>query len=87
MTNYRFSIAWPRIQPNGRGEPNQEGIDYYHRLLDLLEAANIEPMVTLYHWDLPQALEEYGGWLNDSTADLFEKYADICYREYGPRVG
>ena len=87
MTHYRFSIAWPRIFPNGAGTtPNQDGINYYHRVIDLLLEARIQPMVTLYHWDLPQALEDYGGWLNETTSDLFAEYARVCFREYGNKV-
>ena len=87
MTHYRFSIAWPRIFPSGSGTiPNQEGIDYYHKVLDLLIEANIQPMVTLYHWDLPQALQDYGGWQNETTSDLFKEYADICFKEFGNKV-
>ncbi len=64
LTSYRFSIAWPRIQPLGSGQPNPKGIDFYSRLVDTLLAAKIRPFVTLYHWDLPQALEDTGGWPN-----------------------
>lgn len=87
VTHYRFSIAWTRILPNGTGAINQEGIDHYNQLINMLLAANIQPMVTLYHWDLPQRIqEEYGGWPNRTTAVLFEEYADICFREFGDRV-
>lgn len=83
---YRFSIAWPRVQPSGEGEPNPEGIAFYHRLLDAMECRGIEPFATLYHWDLPQALEDRGGWAERSTALAFARYAEICYREFGPRI-
>ncbi|KAL4223206.1 hypothetical protein ACF0H5_016678 [Mactra antiquata] len=86
VSSYRFSISWSRIFPSGYGTPNQEGIDYYNRLIDALLEANIEPMVTLYHWDLPQALQDYDGWLNETTADLFADYADLCFREFGDKV-
>ena len=69
---YRFSIAWPRIFPEGTGEPNAKGIDFYRRLVDALLEAGIEPFATLYHWDLPQALQDrYGGWQSAETAKAF----------------
>jgi len=84
---YRFSIAWPRIQPTGRGAANAEGLDFYDRLVDGLLAADIEPWVTLYHWDLPQALQDAGGgWAHRSTADAFAEYTDIVTRRLGDRV-
>ncbi|XP_046643173.1 cytosolic beta-glucosidase-like [Daphnia pulicaria] len=86
VSHYRFSISWARVLPNGIGEVNQPGVDYYKRLIAALKAANIEPMVTLYHWDLPQALEDMGGWLNPSIADWFEEYARLCYTEFGNDV-
>ncbi|HEV2375476.1 MAG TPA: GH1 family beta-glucosidase [Streptosporangiaceae bacterium] len=72
---YRFSIAWPRIQPDGTGQVNQRGIDHYRRLVDLLRGRGIAPVATLYHWDLPQPLEDRGGWPERSTADRFAEYA------------
>lgn len=72
--------------PTGTGPVNQKGIDYYNKLIDLLLAANIVPMVTLYHWDLPQKIEDHGGWTNRTTAELFEQYVDVCFREFGDRV-
>ncbi len=72
---YRFSIAWPRIFPTGMGRPNPAGIDFYRRLVDALRAAGIEPYVTLYHWDLPQALQDQGGWANRDTVHRFGEYA------------
>ncbi|KAL3857520.1 hypothetical protein ACJMK2_012180 [Sinanodonta woodiana] len=86
VTNYRFSIAWSRLFPEGSGRINSEGVQYYHKLIDLLMKVNIEPMVTLYHWDLPQAIENMGGWLNESTADRFAEYANFTFQEYGNKV-
>jgi beta-glucosidase len=83
---FRFSIAWPRILPEGRGRPNPAGLDFYDRLVDELLAAGIEPFVTLYHWDLPQALEEQGGWPSRSTAEAFADYVDVVSARLGDRV-
>jgi beta-glucosidase len=83
---YRFSIAWSRIQPTGRGSANAAGIDFYSRLVDGLLARGIEPVATLYHWDLPQALEDEGGWLSRSTAEAFGEYARIVGSALGDRV-
>jgi beta-glucosidase len=83
---YRFSIAWPRIFPTGRGKVNQAGLDFYSRLVDALLAANIEPFVTLYHWDLPQALQDQGGWPARSVVEAFAEYAQLVSRSLGDRV-
>jgi beta-glucosidase len=86
LTAYRFSLAWPRIQPDGSGAFNQGGFDFYHRLLDELDKHGIEPIVTLYHWDLPQALEDAGGWPERATADRFAAYARRTAEEFKDRV-
>lgn len=86
LQSYRFSISWPRLLPNGRGEVNEAGIKFYSDLIDALLAHNIVPMITLYHWDLPQALQDEGGWEARSTAKAFEEYARLCYSRYGDRV-
>jgi len=83
---YRFSIAWPRVLPTGRGQVNQAGLDFYSRLVDGLLEADIIPYITLYHWDLPQALQDEGGWHNRNTVDAFVEYADIVSRHLGDRV-
>lgn len=83
---YRFSIAWPRILPQGRGEINQAGLDFYSRLVDGLLEADIAPFVTLYHWDLPQAIQEQGGWPARDSVDAFVEYADVVSRVLGDRV-
>ncbi len=83
---YRFSVSWSRVQPEGRGEPNQRGLDYYARLVDALSEAGIEPWLELFHWDLPQKLENEGGWRNRETALRFEEYASIMYRHIGDKV-
>ncbi|GAA4815989.1 GH1 family beta-glucosidase [Nocardioides caeni] len=83
---YRFSIAWPRIQPTGRGPANAAGLDFYDRLVDGLLEAGIRPMATLFHWDLPQSLEDDGGWLNRDTIERFAEYATIVGERLGDRV-
>ena len=84
---YRFSIAWPRLFPTGRGAREQRGFDHYDRLIDALLERGIEPVVTLYHWDLPQALEDEGGWRSRATVEAFAEYAGACFDAYGDRVG
>jgi len=86
LKSYRFSISWPRILPAGRGKVNQKGIDFYSKLVDKLLEADITPFVTLYHWDLPQALEDEGGWAVRSTAEAFADYANVVSRALGDRV-
>ncbi|KAA9005368.1 beta-glucosidase [Paenibacillus spiritus] len=83
---YRFSVAWPRIYPNGRGEVNAEGLAFYDAFIDELVAAGIEPVCTLYHWDLPQALQDEGGWENRDTIAAFADYAETLFRRYGDRI-
>ena len=83
---YRFSIAWPRILPAGRGRVNQAGIDFYSQLVDAFLEADVEPYVTLYHWDLPQALQDEGGWPARMSVDAFIEYADVVSRALGDRV-
>lgn len=83
---YRFSIAWTRIFPEGVGEINRKGLDFYNRLVDKLLAYGIEPFVTLYHWDLPQALQDKGGWPSRDTAYAFARYAETVANELGDRV-
>ncbi len=81
VRGYRFSVAWPRIQPEGSGPTNQKGFDFYKRLVEGLWERGIVPMLTLYHWDLPQALEDRGGWTSRETSERFAEYAGILYRE------
>ncbi len=83
---YRFSVAWPRVVPAGRGAVDSRGLDFYSRLVDGLLENGIEPFVTLYHWDLPQPLQDEGGWANRSTAEAFGPYADAVSRRLGDRV-
>ncbi len=86
LASYRFSVAWPRIQPDGTGPVNLKGLDFYDRLTDELLGQGIDPVVTLYHWDLPQTLEDRGGWANRETAEAFAEYAQIVHARLGDRV-
>ncbi|MDG4811201.1 GH1 family beta-glucosidase [Micromonospora sp. WMMD1120] len=86
LRSYRFSISWPRIQPDGTGAPNQRGLDFYRRLVDGLHERGISPMATLFHWDLPQALQDAEGWESRDTAYRFADYADAVFRALGDRV-
>jgi beta-glucosidase len=86
LTAYRFSISWSRVLPEGRGRVNRRGLDFYRRLVDALRESGIRPFVTLFHWDLPAALEDRGGWLNPEIADWFGDYARVVYRALGSAV-
>jgi beta-glucosidase len=87
LTAYRFSVSWSRVLPEGRGKVNKAGLGFYERLVDALLAAGIRPMATLYHWDLPAALDDRGGWLNPDVADWFADYASVMYRALDDRIG
>ncbi len=86
LQTYRFSVSWPRVQAFGAGEPNEAGISFYSRLVDELLRAGIKPCLTLYHWDLPQALQDRGGWADRDTAQRFAEYAEIVFARLGDRV-
>ncbi|MGA2976888.1 MAG: GH1 family beta-glucosidase [Spirochaetia bacterium] len=86
LTAYRFSVAWPRVIPRGSGKVERKGLDFYEKLVDALLAARIEPALTLYHWDLPQALQDNGGWTNRDTASWFAEYAACLFTYLGDRV-
>jgi len=83
---FRFSISWPRILPNGSGEINQAGIDFYNRVINYCLEQGVEPWLTIYHWDLPQALEAKGGWTNREIVDWFANFATVCAQNFGDRV-
>jgi len=86
IRHYRLSLAWPRILPDGDGAVNQRGVDFYHRLFDAMAKHDITPWVTMYHWDMPQVLEDRGGWRVRGSVDAFARYADTIVRAYGDRV-
>lgn len=86
VTDYRFSVAWPRVRPTGSGPANERGLDFYRRLVDELLNAGIRPVATLYHWDLPQELENAGGWANRDTAERFAEYVGIVAGALGERI-
>ncbi len=86
IKDFRFSISWPRIYPEGFGSINRKGLDFYDRLINHSLEMGIEPWITLYHWDLPQALENKGGWTNRSIIHWFSKYVETCVKKYGDRV-
>jgi beta-glucosidase len=87
LSAFRFSVAWPRVQPTGRGEINQAGLDFYRAIVDGLRQREITPAITLYHWDLPQTLEDEGGWANRDTAERFAEYARIVAEAIGDAGG
>ncbi len=86
IPNFRFSISWSRIFPNGTGQINQQGIDFYNRVIDLCLELNIEPWITLYHWDLPEKLQEKGGWTNRDIINWFSEFVTCCVKHFGDRV-
>jgi beta-glucosidase len=87
LKTYRFSVSWPRVLPQGRGAVNEKGLDFYDRLVDELLSAGIQPTVNLFHWELPQALQDEGGWPNRDTADCFAEYARAVFDRLSDRVG
>jgi beta-glucosidase len=86
LNAYRFSISWARLLPGGIGQVNSKGLDFYHRLVDLLLEAGVQPVATLYHWDLPQKLQDLGGWGNRLSTDWFCEYAQLAFDKLGDRV-
>ncbi|SDK02700.1 GH1 family beta-glucosidase [Sediminibacillus albus] len=83
---YRFSVSWPRIFPEGTGKVNKEGLAFYHRMVDKLLENGIEPMCTLYHWDLPQVLQDKGGWDNRETVEAFVAYSELIFKEFSGKI-
>jgi len=87
VNTYQFSLSWARIFPSGhRGRRSENGPLYYDKLINALIESGIQPVVTLYHWDLPQTLQDYGGWTNASIVEAFKDYADFCFSRFGDRV-
>jgi len=86
MKAFRFSTAWSRVLPNGTGQVNQKGIDFYHRVIDQCLDNNIQPWLTLYHWDIPQILQDKGGWMNRDVIEWFSEYTDLITKSYGDKV-
>lgn len=86
VNSYRFSIAWPRVLPEGKGQINQKGLDFYKALISELQKYDIKPMATIYHWDLPQVLQSAGGWVNKDTVKYFTEYSNILFEELGDGV-
>ena len=86
IPNFRFSISWPRILPNGIGKINRKGLDFYHSVIDECIKNEITPWITLYHWDLPLALQNKGGWINREIVDWFKEYVQVCVEEYKAKV-
>jgi beta-glucosidase len=86
VNSYRFSFSWTRVLPDGSGRPNQKGLDFYRRLLDKLAQADIIPLATVYHWDLPQKLQDRGGWCNRDVVNWFNEYAALLFGEFGSRI-
>lgn len=86
IRNFRFSLSWPRLIPEGRGKKAEKGVEFYNKVIDFCLECGIEPWITLYHWDLPQALEEKGGWTNRDMLRWFEDYVAFCVQQYGDRV-
>src|SRR5260370_3571336 len=86
LNGYRFSVSWSRILPQGRGAVNPKGVAFYDRLVDALLARDITPSVTLYHWDLPQALDDLGGWANRDGAQWVAEYARVMFKALGDRL-
>ena len=86
MDVFRFSISWPRILPDGTGQINHKGLDFYHRVIDKCLAVGLQPWVTCYHWDLPQRLQDEGGWANRKIVDWFSDYVEVISKEYGDKV-